>query len=153
LLFASKLEAAAQDPDNTFWLVLTGTQFGRVSVMRFVIAGLLALLVALRYVKRPLSTSSWLIALLGIAFVISLAWCGHSGAGIGLSGDFQVGVDAVHLVTAAAWVDGLLPLLIFIRRTSQTVLFAGDLGRCPADRKRPRQHLVHDGWDASSLRH
>jgi copper resistance protein D len=115
LLFASKLEAATQDADNTFWLVLTGTQFGRVSVMRFVIAGLLALLVALRYVKRPLSTSSWLIALLGIAFVISLAWCGHSGAGIGLSGDFQVGVDAVHLVTAAAWVGGLLPLLIFIR--------------------------------------
>ena len=115
LLFASKLEAATQDADNTFWLVLTGTQFGRVSVMRFVIAGLLALLVALRYVKRPLSTSSWLIALLGIAFVISLAWCGHSGAGIGLSGDFQVGVDAVHLVTAAVWVGGLLPLLIFIR--------------------------------------
>jgi putative copper resistance protein D len=75
----------------------------------------LALLVALRYLKPLLSTLNWLIALLGIAFVISLAWCGHSGAGIGLSGDFQVSADAVHLVTAAAWVGGLLPLLIFIR--------------------------------------
>jgi copper resistance protein D len=115
LLFASKLEAATQDADSTFWLVLTGTQFGRVSGTRFVMAGLLAFLVALRYVKPLLSTSSWLIALLGIAFVLGLAWCGHSGAGIGLSGDFQVCADAVHLVTAAAWVGGLLPLLIFIR--------------------------------------
>ena len=53
LLFASKLEAAAQDPDNTFCLVLTGTQFGRVSVIRFVIAGLLALLLALRTSSVP----------------------------------------------------------------------------------------------------
>jgi putative copper resistance protein D len=115
LLFASKLEPATQDADNIFWLVLTGTQFGRVSLTRFVIAGLLALIVGPRYVKSLPSTLSWLVALLGMAFVISLAWCGHSGAGIGLSGDFQVGADAVHLVTAAAWVGGLLPLLIFIR--------------------------------------
>ena len=115
LLFASRLEPATQDADSTFWLVLIGTQFGRVSVTRFLIAGLLAILIALRYVKPRLSTMSWLIALLGIAFVLSLVWCGHSGAGIGLSGDFQVGADAVHLVTAAAWVGGLLPLLLFIR--------------------------------------
>jgi putative copper resistance protein D len=115
LLFTSKLESATQDADSTLWLVLTGTRFGRVSVMRFVIAGVLALLLGLRYVKSLPSTLSWLIALLGIAFVISLAWCGHSGAGIGLTGDFQVGADAVHLITAAMWVGGLLPLLIFIR--------------------------------------
>jgi putative copper resistance protein D len=115
LLFASKLEPATQDADNTVWLVLTGTQFGRVSLTRFVLASLLALLVALRYVKPLPSTLSWLIVLLAIAFVISLAWCGHSGAGISLSGDFQVSADAVHLLTAAAWVGGLLPLLIFIR--------------------------------------
>ena len=65
--------------------------------------------------KPLLSTLNWLIALLGIAFVVGLAWCGHSGAGLGLSGDFQVGADAVHLVTAAIWVGGSLPLLIFIR--------------------------------------
>jgi len=65
--------------------------------------------------KPLLPTLNWIIALLGIAFVLSLAWCGHSGAGIGLSGDFQVGADAVHLVTASIWVGGLLPLLIFIK--------------------------------------
>jgi putative copper resistance protein D len=115
LLFTSKLEQATQDTDSTFWLVLTGTQFGRVSMMRFVIAGLLALLVWLRYLKPLVASLNWLIALLGVAFVLSLAWCGHSGAGIGLTGDFQVGADAVHLITAAMWVGGLLPLLIFIR--------------------------------------
>jgi copper resistance protein D len=117
MLFASKLEQVTQEADSTVWVVLTGTQFGRVSVTRFVIASLLALLVALRYLKPLLSALNWLMALLGIAFVLSLAWCGHSGAGIGLSGDYRVGADAVHLVTAAIWVGGLLPLLIFIRRS------------------------------------
>jgi copper resistance protein D len=115
LLLASELAQVTEDTDSTVWLVLTGTQFGRVSLVRFVIAGLLALLLALRYRKPFLSTLNWLIALLGIAFVVGFAWCGHSGAGLGLNGDFQVGVDAVHLVTAAIWVGGLLPLLIFIR--------------------------------------
>ena len=164
LLLASQLAQVTEDADSTVWLVLTGTQFGCVLLVRFVIAGLLALLLALRHLKPLASTLNWLIALLGIAFVVSLAWCGHSGAGLGLSGDFQVGADAVHLVTAAIWVGGLLPLLIFIRpsvpmrateryQTRQTVLFAGNLGCCPADRKRRRQHLVHDRWDAASLRH
>jgi putative copper export protein len=99
LLLASEL--AQVNPDTTVWLVLTGTQFGRVSLVRFVIAGLLALLAALQYLKPPLFTLNWLIALLGVAFAVGLAWCGHSGAGVGLSGDFQVGADAVHLVTAA----------------------------------------------------
>jgi putative copper resistance protein D len=115
LLLASQLTQVTEDTDSTVWLVLTGTQFGRVSLVRFVIAGLLALLLALRYRKPFLSTLNWLIALLGIAFVVGLVWCGHSGAGLGLGGDFQVGADAVHLVTAAIWVGGLLPLLIFIR--------------------------------------
>jgi copper resistance protein D len=115
LLLASELEQVTEDADGTAWLVLTGTQFGRVSLVRLVIAGLLALLIALRYRKPFLSTLNWLIALLGIAVAIGLAWCGHSGAGLGLSGDFQVGADAVHLVTAAIWVGGLLPLLIVIR--------------------------------------
>jgi putative copper resistance protein D len=114
LLVASKLEQSTQDADSIAWLVLTGTQFGRVSVVRSLIAGLLALLVGLRYLKPLLPTLNWVIALLGIAFVLGLAWCGHSGAGLGLSGDFQVGADAAHLVTAAIWVGGLLPLLIFI---------------------------------------
>ena len=115
LLLASELAQVTEDADSTVWLVLTGTQFGRVSLVRFVIAGLLALLVALRYRKPFLSTLNWLIALLGVAFAVGLAWCGHSGAGLGLSGDFQVGADAVHLVTVAIWVGGLLPLLIVIR--------------------------------------
>jgi putative copper export protein len=67
LLLASELAQVTQDADSTVWLVLTGTQFGRVSLVRLVIAGLLALLVALRYLKPLLSTLNWLIALLGIA--------------------------------------------------------------------------------------
>jgi copper resistance protein D len=53
--------------------------------------------------------------LFALAIAVSLAWCGHSGAGIGLSGDFQLGADAIHVATAALWVGGLAPLLIFIR--------------------------------------
>jgi putative copper export protein len=163
LLFASRLEPATQDADSTFWLVLIGTQFGRVSVTRFLIAGLLAILIALRYVKPRLSTMSWLIALLGIAFVLSLAWCGHSGAGIGLSGDFQVGACSAsgHGGSLGRRFAAAAPFHQAKRgyqrhralSTCQTVLFAGNLGSCPAGRKRHRQHLVHDRWDAPSLRH
>jgi copper resistance protein D len=114
-LLAARLEQVAPEADSTVWLVLTGTQFGRVSALRFLLAIPLAFLVFVRYLKPLASASNWLAALLAVGFVISLAWCGHSGAGIGLGGDFQLGADAVHLTTGAIWVGGLVPLLIFIR--------------------------------------
>ncbi len=67
---------------------------------------------------RPLPRSrnlDWLGALLGLALVVSLAWCGHAGSGMGIGGDAHLAADAVHLAAAAIWVGGLIPLLLLLR--------------------------------------
>jgi putative copper resistance protein D len=54
------------------------------------------------------------LTLLGAGFVASLAWCGHAGGGLGVAGTVHVANDAAHLLTAAAWVGGLIPLLLLL---------------------------------------
>jgi putative copper resistance protein D len=53
-----------------------------------------------------------LAAALGL--VVSLAWIGHSGSATGSERYVDLGIDALHLVAATAWVGGLLPLLLFL---------------------------------------
>jgi putative copper resistance protein D len=52
---------------------------------------------------------------LGLMLVVSLAWCGHAGSGMGSGGDVHLGADAIHLAAAAIWVGGLIPLLLLLR--------------------------------------
>jgi len=118
-LFRSELEHALANDDTqvTMWSVVTDTQFGRVSALRFLIAVLLIRLCSVRY-ARPLPRSrslDWLAALLGLTLVVSLAWCGHAGSGMGSSGNAHLAADAVHLAAAAIWVGGLIPLLLLLR--------------------------------------
>ncbi len=119
-LFRSQLEQIAFADDEsqvTMWSVLADTQFGHVSVLRFLIAVLLIGLCGSRF-RRPLprcQSSDWLGALLGLALVVSLAWCGHAASGMGAGGDTHLAADAVHLAAAAIWVGGLIPLLILLR--------------------------------------
>ena len=103
--------------EGTVWSVLSDTQFGRVSELRFVFGMILAvILIRAVIVQARLSNPLFLVlALIGAAFVAALAWCGHAGAGLGFRGKMQVGNDVVHLVTSAMWVGGLIPLLLFIR--------------------------------------
>jgi copper resistance protein D len=102
--------------NGTAWDFLTETQFGRVSVMRFALAAILAAFLLMRpIVTRLARAAAWAAASLGTGFVASLAWCGHAGAGLGFGGEVQVASDVVHLVAAAAWVGGLIPLLLLIR--------------------------------------
>ncbi len=108
---------ADADTDVTFWSVLTETQFGRVSAIRLLLVVVLAAIYVRRY-ARPLDIRpalAWSAALLGIVLVTSLAWCGHASSGIGVNGDIHLFADVIYLATAAVWVGGLLPLLIFVR--------------------------------------
>jgi len=118
-LFRSQLERALADDETqvTLWSVVTDTQFGRVSALRFLIALLLTVLFWVRF-ARPLPRSEsldWSGALLGLALVVSLAWCGHAGSGMGVGGDTHLAADAVHLAAAAIWLGGLIPLLLLLR--------------------------------------
>jgi copper resistance protein D len=101
--------------DGTAWSVLTETQFGRIWEGRFLVAILLFCVglfgPGLRAGGLRLLS---LQAGLAIAFVGMLAWSGHAAGGIGFPGVLHFAGDALHLLAAAAWVGGLIPLLMFI---------------------------------------
>lgn len=119
LVLASKLGQTSMvdaATNGTAWAVLTEIRFGRVSALRLAAAVMIgALVLAQRLVPEWARSAAWAIALLGICFVASLAWCGHAGGGLGLGGAVHVANDAIHLATAAAWVGGLIPLLLLMR--------------------------------------
>jgi copper resistance protein D len=56
----------------------------------------------------------------GFGLVASLAWTGHAGATAGQAGDLHVAADALHLCAAAAWIGGLLSLLLFFAAARRT---------------------------------
>ncbi len=110
---SSIIEALTNGTARAF---LTETQFGRVSEIRLALAIVLAALVLVRLlVTCSAMPAAWAAASLSTGFVASLAWCGHGGGGLGIGGDVHAASDVVHLVTAAAWVGGLIPLLLLIR--------------------------------------
>jgi putative copper resistance protein D len=101
--------------DGTAWSVLTETQFGRIWEGRFLVA---ILLFCVGFFGPGLRAGGLrllsLQAGLAIAFVGMLAWSGHAAGGIGFPGVLHFAGDVLHLVAAAAWVGGLIPLLMFI---------------------------------------
>ena len=97
--------------------LLTQTQFGRAMGVRLGIAALLA--AALIWHNRW-DGFGWIAVALAICFAGSLAWTGHSGAGDGPAGEVQIAADAFHLVAAAAWVGGLLPLAYLFMLAQRT---------------------------------
>ena len=118
LLLAARIaqsSVAAVIDDGTAWSVLTETQFGRVWAGRFLIAILLFCvgLVGPGLGPGGLRLTS-LRAALAVLFAGMLAWSGHAAGGTGFGGLLHFGGDALHLITATAWVGGLLPLLMFV---------------------------------------
>jgi len=110
--------------DGTAWSVLTETQFGFVWQGRLLIAILLFCNSLFGLRARGLRAFS-VKAALAVAFVGMLAWSGHAAGTMGFGGLLHFGGDVFHLVTAAAWVGGLVPLLMFVgprARSSQPPL-------------------------------
>jgi putative copper resistance protein D len=112
---------------DVIWTLLMQTRFGTVWGVRLVfailLAGTLVPFVGARHAASPwrgaLSTS------LAVALVGSLAWAGHAAGTPGSTGKLHVIVDASHLIAAAIWVGGLLPLaLLFttVRRSADPAL-------------------------------
>jgi putative copper resistance protein D len=119
LLFLASQIALSSVPsvieDGTAWSVLTETQFGRVWLGRLVIAiALLWLSLAGRAPRRRGVGLSSLLATFALLLVGTLAWSGHAAGTESVRGLVHFGGDVFHLVSASAWVGGLVPLLIFI---------------------------------------
>jgi putative copper export protein/mono/diheme cytochrome c family protein len=106
---------------ETLGLVLGETAFGRLWLLRFALTLVLgALLLAIR--RSADDTRSSRIAmgalLLAAAYLATLAWAGHAGAGQGRDRFIQIVSDAVHLLAAGAWL-GALPGLVMLLGEAQ----------------------------------
>ena len=108
---------------DTVGLVLGRTAFGRLWVLRFVLA--LALGVLLLTIGRSANETRRLriaigAVLVAAAYLASLAWAGHAAAGQASGRYVQIVSDVVHLLAAGAWL-GALPGLVFLLGGAQPI--------------------------------
>ena len=111
--------------------VLKETQFGRVSQLRIALAVTLAVCLAgARY-----AAADWLALSAALGLTVAIAWTGHAGSTSGEIGNLHLIADGLHLVAAAAWIGGLVPLVLLLvcaQRTPSAAwarLVAGTLTR------------------------
>jgi putative copper resistance protein D len=97
--------------DGTAWTVFTETRFGFDWQVRLVCAVLLGGC-ALIWQRGYSILSGPPVAMLAAVFVGALAWAGHGGATPGYAGIVHVSADVMHLIAAAAWLGGLVPLIL-----------------------------------------
>jgi putative copper resistance protein D len=106
--------------------VLLQTGFGR-ALLAAAFLSLLLLLAGLGGRDRPRLTAA-----LGGLLLAAPAFIGHA-AGPGLTGAWRTGVKAVHLLAAGAWLGGLPPLALALRRGgASTPLLLRRFGRLGA---------------------
>jgi putative copper resistance protein D len=105
--------------DGTAWIVLTQTRFGIDWQLRLLLAALLAANALLKP-HTPSRRRNLLAALGGIVLVAALAWAGHGGATPGNAGYAHLAADVSHLGAAAAWLGGLIPLVLLLRLLRQS---------------------------------
>jgi copper resistance protein D len=90
-------------------VVLTQTQFGIVSLGRFI----LAVLVAVCLVSGR-TTACWTSLACAAALLGSLAWTGHAAGAVDVTGHLHLIADTLHCLAAGAWVGALIPLALLL---------------------------------------
>ena len=106
--------------------VLLETEFGHDWLLRLVLIALLAGLLAaefrgMRDSRRFLKLA---IVLVAAGLAGTLAWAGHGIGGAGLPGSIHLAADFLHLIAAAVWVGGLLPLALMLAVAGRSVAVA-----------------------------
>jgi putative copper resistance protein D len=96
--------------------VLTQTQFGLISEIRFILV--IALGVCLSFDRYP--KARWLGLALSLGLVAAIAATGHAGSTEGAAGIVHLAADAMHLAAAAAWIGGIVSLTLLIGATQRT---------------------------------
>lgn len=109
LLQAASMSGLPPGDGSVLLTILQETQFGQVAEIRLAIAILLVVCLVL----DRFTGANWAATAAALGLVASLAWMGHAGATAGQAGDLHVAADALHLCAAAAWIGGLLALLLF----------------------------------------
>jgi putative copper resistance protein D len=95
---------------HVLWTVLGQTQFGLVIEIR----GLLAIVLAVCLAYRRVPWTDWLAFVAALGLTAAIAWAGHAGSTLGAIGNLHVAADALHLLAAAAWIGGLVPLVLLL---------------------------------------
>jgi copper resistance protein D len=113
--------------------VLLDTDFGRDWLVRLLLIALLAGLLAAD-LRGKADSGGFLklaVVLAAAGLAGTLAWAGHGNGGVGLAGNIHLAADVVHLIAAAAWVGGLLPLALMLaavgRASSVAIAHAASL--------------------------
>lgn len=105
----------ALTPDS-LWSLLSGTQYGRVWIIRLSLMTLLGGILWLHGQERD-GKDWWALRLevagLAVSILSAQAWMGHAAAGEGISLIYQVLVDGLHLLASGVWL-GSLPLLVLL---------------------------------------
>src|SRR5262245_17071170 len=104
---------------EALWNMLTGTQYGRVWIMRVSLMTLLGGIIWLRGQERD-HKDWWALrfeaAGLAISILVAQAWMGHSTTGEGITLLYQVLADALHLLACGVWLGGLPVLVLVLSR-------------------------------------
>ena len=103
--------------------VLLDTDFGRDWLFRLLLIAPLAGLLAADLREKQDSGGFLKLALVLAAAGLTgtLAWGGHGIGGAGLGGRIHLAADFMHLIAAAAWVGGLLPLALMLAAAGASV--------------------------------
>ena len=101
--------SAAVDPEQ-IGAVLTDTAFGHAWALHLVLAAALVAVVAFGPRARWAATS-----LASAALLASLGLVGHAAMQTGAEGVLHRANHAVHLMTAGAWIGGLVPFAMCLR--------------------------------------
>jgi len=98
--------------------ILLDTEFGRIWIWRLTL--LLVLIGALLFPRRSPWNRRENVFVIGLAgvLVISLAAIGHGARYTAIAEAFHLGAKAVHLLAAAVWIGGLVPLGYVLNRAA-----------------------------------
>jgi putative copper resistance protein D len=111
---------------GVLWTVLAQTDFGNDWLVRFVLACLLAILLAPALAEWR-TQSRWAnaaLVALAAGFAGSLAFAGHAIGGQCIEGIVHPAADVLHLIAASAWVGALVPLALFLAAKDDASLAA-----------------------------
>lgn len=104
------LESLSQE---TLYGVLFDTEFGRVSLVRFGLAIVLAIALALLREEKRSNAIAIAASVIALGLLSSIAWTGHANGDQGQNRIIHLSSDVMHLLAAGAWL-GALPALASI---------------------------------------